>query len=196
MKLSLDKISFGKKLVAKADIIKNEKPHPCTIYLLERGIDFDYFEKQRSAWKKAEYLEPVEAELESKHSPNFYFDSDIYALEDSKGKCLGYCEQDEYKDRNILITLETCPKYCADNEKRKVKYVGETLLTFLAALAKKEDKNAFTVHTVVSGAQDFYTKCGFDDGSEGMGRKLDKNKFSALIQQNQNHTGGGIEFLL
>ena len=38
--------NFQKKLIATANVLKNEKPYPCKIYQLEKGIDSDYFTRQ------------------------------------------------------------------------------------------------------------------------------------------------------
>ncbi len=194
----ISRINFQKKLIAKAGLLKDNKPMPCRIYLLERGTDKDYFKTQGQVWKKAKYLEPVENSLQSrKNNINDVYESSIYAIEDLKGKCLGYCEYDtDDKDKNILITLEVHPRYSVKNEKRKIKYIGETLLAFLAKLTAIENKRKLLIFLPVKSAEQFYEeKCGFKKLKGSVNMEMESKNFDALIAQNKTHTKQAIEIL-
>ena len=198
MKLGSSDINFGKKLVATANVVKvfngKEKSLPCSIYQLEREVDKDYFKTQPKYWKRAAFLDSVEAEIATKHS-KYRPIGDIYVVEDSKGKMLGYCEQDELYFQNALVLIETSPACLSSKKDRKIKYVGETMLAFLVKMAKNQNKAAFAVDSVLDEARDFYSKkCGFEkDGIRTY--ILSEKQFDNFISQNENHTQGKIEFM-
>lgn len=192
----LQNTSFQKKLVAYANVIKNNQPYPCAIYKLEKGIDCDYFIKQGQVWKKAKYLQPVEAELENNFHNPYIGDSEIYVIENKKEKCLGYCHQDTLNKGNEVITLEVHPRYKHENGKRKVKYIGETLLAFLAKLSQRQKKPTLKIDHATKDSRPFYTeKCGFDDEKNDSSPELKQRSFNALIKQNEKHTKGKIIFV-
>ena len=195
---NVNKVKFAKKFIATANVVKvsngKEKPIPCSIYKLERGIDKDYFKTQPKYWKKAAFADSIEAELLTKSSQSRPF-GDIYTIEDSKGKMLGYCEQDELYFQNVLALVETSPAYKNAKKDRKIKYVGETMLAFLVKMAKNQNKAAFAVDSVLDEARDFYSKkCGFEkDGIRTY--ILSEKQFDNFISQNESHTQGKIEFM-
>lgn len=187
--------NFQKKLIATANVLKNEKPYPCKIYQLEKGIDSDYFTRQGQVWKKAKYLEPVEAELKSDFFNLYTGDSEVYVIETPKGRCLGYCHQDNLSERNDVITLEVHPRYKHENQDRKIKYIGETLLAFLVKLSMKESKMSLEIDHASQGSKRFYTEnCGFDSKNNADSLQLNRKKYITLIKQNEKHTKGKIDF--
>ncbi len=189
----LQNVSFQKKLVAYANVIKNKQPYPCTIFKLEKGTDSDYFTKQGQIWKKAKYLQPVEAELEGDFCNLHTGDSEIFVLENPNGKCLGYCHQDTLNKGNEVITLEVHPRYRYENKERTIKYIGETLLAFLAKLSQQQKKSTLKIDHATKNSRPFYTKkCGFNNENSP---ELDKGSFNALIKQNEKHTKGKIAFI-
>ena len=186
-------IQFQKKLIANANVIKNNLPYECQIFELEKGIDKDYFAKQGQIWKKASYLDSIIEELQpQKHT--FIENSQIYVIEDKKGRCLGYCQQDTSDSENEVAIIEVRPDLRYENEKRKIKYVGETLIAFLTKLSARQKKSSLKINRPAKNANDFYIeKCGFKN--DGKSPKLKKTGFNALIKQNEKRTKGTIDFV-
>ena len=162
-------ISFAKKLVATCTIQRNNKTAECNIFELNREEDRDYFYKQecKKDWEENTYLHEVGYALEE----NFPSER-IFVLENKKKQCLGFALIELRNDSKAmdLSLLETCQPYSYRNKDRKIKYVGENLITFLAKLAKKENYEKFCIPISSIFAKNFYFKCGFEfeNAAEGL----------------------------
>ncbi len=187
-------VFFQKRAVAKANVLNGSKPISCTIYQLEEDKDWRYFNKQGAAWKDAEYVDLIADYLKMVHCKKDFSYSGVYVIENQYGECLGYCEYGENKDKNTLYLLETHPKHQNQNVKRKLKYIGETLLAFLAKMSVAKDGD-FEVYYVAKDARDFYAKCGFLGLTDSKIIVKDKNILQKLINQNTRHTKKEIELI-
>ena len=195
---SYSNISFQKKLVAKASVSvadATDKNIPCKIYKLSSEKDKKYFDKMPNIadWENSEFLDDFKRELkfEDKYS-------EIYSIEDKNENCLGLMEllDDVKSEMKSVIYLETCPVNASTNENRKVKYVGESLLAFVAALAKKRKTKVLTVPVFLSSAESFYKdKCGFEQGFS-CGLNMFEDKYNQLIDGNAKHTGHKIKLVI
>ncbi|MBQ3641773.1 hypothetical protein II906_07620, partial [bacterium] len=153
-------ISFGKTLAAKAGFLYNGIPQKGYIYKLNKKEDKDYFEKlmRNRYWSDNNYLHFVQEEFEDKKVKN-----EAYTMEAENGFCLGYAitEKEAIKTKGLEY-IETCPKFSSENEQRNVKYIGESMIAFLAQRVKRDRQKIFLVPAPVIDAVDFYTsKCGF-----------------------------------
>lgn len=190
--------SFKKSLVATCKVKSNSSNNSeCKIYQLDPKKDTDYFLKldKHPDWQDASLTMYISQELNEVAVGNKKSNLDFYSMENKKGECIGYCELVR-TDKNFFVeVLETIPKHSKNNEERKVKYIGETFLSFLANLAKKNDVSKLSL-TSSEMAYDFYIdKCFFKDfNKEDRLVTLDKQDYDKLISQNEEHCGGVISF--
>ena len=196
-------ISFQNNLVASCAVIKEGASFPCKIFELEEFIDKDYFQnlKKDKDWRKNYFLDTMHYKIKWKA-----VDDKIFVLEDEAEKCLGYVllSEDYFTSNKMdIIFLETCPAYIKENNKKKesqIKYVGETLLSFIARLLKGTKTEGICIPQPSNKAIPFYIKnCGFErDDTFRQGLILKEEQFNKLINKNEEHTGSSInifEFL-
>ncbi len=187
------KINFQKKQVAKCMVLQDSKPVPCKISLLEdTPEDRRYLLKAVNSpdWQNNHYLDLIEETLNDGISIN-------YVLEDKKGNCLAFCEitKDVYYGKNYtnIVLFESMPS----RKKRKFKYLGETLINFIAQISNNPDEKLI-IGFSANNAKKFYRKCKFNDGKtkDKFDFIFDKQRLKKLKKQNQNHTGSAIEFIV
>ena len=96
------------------------------------------------------------------------------------------------------MLLETAPKLVSWNTKNfsQYKYIGETLISFLAKKCLKEKKLHLDVEPSVS-AEHFYTQnCFFKKPRDiDSSYSLRRSKFKKIIVQNEEHTSSKIRFV-
>lgn len=191
----INNLFFQKKLVAKANVIKKNTPERVNIYELEKEVDKDYFEKisKDENWKNAQFLEFIESDFKYLSKG----EETIYSMEDSSGNVLGLSKISDFMNLKILELIETAPKYSIIKRGRRTfKYIGETMLAFIASLCKKEDKYldiADVVHN--RKVRKFYfNNCGFEDLTCDRAI-LRKNKIDNFLEHNKAHTSLNIELI-
>lgn len=189
-------VSFQKALVAKAGFIRAGQPRTCKIFRLFKDIDNDYFEQVRNKdkWATSAFMKEVSANIK-----NLPEQMRIYVLEDKKENCLGLVELVNLPSSNKkeILFLETCPKYSNSNSDRKAKYIGETLLAFIAKIAKKDKNDKVYISVYTENAKPFYVdKCKFVKASKSSNAiELPKSKFGHFLFQNALHTKRKIELI-
>lgn len=184
------KISFQKTLVKNCTIPdKKNNLHQCSIYKLDLPEDSDYFYKPRKdgKWIGNRFLDEIE------ESVQFTIEGENnYVIENTKGDCLGYVTTSDDTENKIkeVLYLETCPRYASTNPKRGLKYIGETLLSYVVELADKNGFDCVSIPIISRKAEKFYIKkCGFkEEPDDASGVILYKKDYSQLIEQNKNHT--------
>ena len=192
-------INFNKRLEATAAIIKHGKPIPCNIYSLERDKDINYFKDlvKDYNWDCGIYTPFADDNINTLKNGLFY------VMENQRGKCLGYTQisRENINNRNNdkainILLLETCPSYASHHRRRKGKYIGETLIAFIAALAKRTNTDSVCVPYPAEPAYDFYTQnCDFEKYLFEQPRLiLNRSKYDALLYRNEHHTKHKIEF--
>ena len=201
---NLNNVSFQKKLMAKCSVIKYDEPIDCRIYSLEadKKQDRNYFKnlEEDRIWQDNYFVSSLNVAINNKFtSPNDYYKSvDIFVLEDRDESCLGYCEIDRVQKRRMSLNyLETAPEYVNDrkNKKSNIRYIGESIISFLVLLAKKEDKN-LTVWTPSDSARPFYQKkIGFNSPRVNYVLSLDRNLYDTVVNKNKAHTTTGVVLL-
>lgn len=189
-------ISFQKTLVKNCVIPdKRNYSSDCAIYKLDLPEDVDYFSKAQrdKKWNNNRFLDEIEESLQFAIK-----EENNYVIENDKGDCLGYISTSDDNENKIkeVLFLETCPHYASANPKRGLKYIGETLLSYVVDVADKNGFECVSVPIVSSKAEDFYTKkCGFEQDLEDASGEvlLPKKDFHKLIKQNQEHTEVGVK---
>ena len=192
-------ISFKKSLVANCSVLHNTQGSiPCAIYKLSEKEDSDYFEllPNKKDWETARYLEYLISDLQSLSKTPYF---SIYSIENNSGDCLGYTEISEKSNVAYeILLLETAPKLVSWNTKNfpQYKYIGETLISFLAKKCSKEKKSHLDVEPSVS-AEHFYTQnCFFKKPRDlESSYSLRRSKYKKIIAQNEEHTSSKIRFV-
>ena len=191
-------ISFQKSLVAKAAVLKDGQTKDCGIYLLDNFEDKDYFKGliEKKEWDGASFLWKMNTNIICSDDTDKFF-----VLEDEENKCLGYMqvyERDDFSYKKVSF-IETCPTCKNDTKKSNIKYVGETMLAFIAKLSEHFDSGTLIVDRPMPRARGFYeNKCGFayrDYGSVDF-EALYPTEFNKFIKQNEEHTKSSIELLI
>ncbi|MBQ4122890.1 hypothetical protein IJD44_04110 [bacterium] len=194
---SSNKISFKKELVAKTSLCsKKEGEVPCSIYRLEEDIDKHYFFKINNFqdWDSADYFSFM-AYSTSILNALCHDDKDFYVLENNDGDCLSCAQVSKSKNNYTLDIIETVPKYTNPYSKRNsspIKYIGQTMVAFLAKLAQKNEKEYIRVISTID-TKPYYTDvCFFDEDP----LVLYSRKFSELIEKNEENTNSKIELVI
>ncbi|MBR1617377.1 GNAT family N-acetyltransferase [bacterium] len=186
---SISQNSFQKNLVAKGGYLKNCNPHFCNIYQITPEKDREYFlnPKNNSDWRSSLYWRVISTSF-----PNG-MGGDVYVVEDEDDdKCFGFMAiRKNNKTHELDINLiETNPKFQGDSIK-EVKYLGETMLSYLAQYVQNQNLKGVIVKFWDKNAQNFYTqKCGFEGDKILV---LNKDNCSKLVSQNEKHTGIKID---
>ena len=192
-------VNFGKTLKAKACVLNDKGLSvPCHIYELDPKKDCDYFENlsQKESWQKAEYIDFLDEEIP------YIIDTpeeNLYAIETQNGECLGVSTV-MYKPHELILNiLETAPAFVNDGRHKSTpyRYVGETLIAFLAKMAASSNKEYIQTEPADS-AKEFYMKhCHFkpDKDSEDYNVFLRNKSFNRLIKQNEHHTKSKLEVI-
>lgn len=194
---SYSKIPFQKKLVANCTVIKDNSAYPCSIYSLSAEEDKNYFKnlEYEKDWIDGDYLSHADYLISKKAGQR-----EFYTIEDKDENCLGFCCTDLIdKNANRVEVIETVNRAISGNSKSRYKYIGETLLSFLCKLTDKDTKKQeLQIDSPMSTALDFYVKkCGFKFIKTEYETRLalQKEDFSTLTKQNENHTKGKIELV-
>lgn len=194
-------ISFGKTLVATCQIkSKSNDVQKCNIFELNEKSDCDYFEKElkRDEWENSKYMKAMHQIM---NSPFLSKSTRTYSLESQQGDCLGYIatlELNTAKNKENIQYLEVCPSFAFANGERNLKYIGQSLVTFLIAQAQKEGKSKVCVPIYSTSAKDFYyKKCGFEYDEERVdGFAIERKNFDKALDNLKNKTGAEINFVL
>lgn len=197
--IGLNNIFFQKKLVAKCAVKKGTQNEQCSIYKLDSIDDIYYFDDiaKTSEWQRPYFLTSIMYRLGNDIASNDYIN--YYAIENSDNKCLGYCRVDDSIDKFSSLThLEVMSDASHNNPERKYKYIGETLVAFLAKKAKCLKKESVKVPNMSMSAMKFYLdKCKFltRDFINFSSSELPFERFEELETQNAKHTGQTIEIM-
>ncbi len=163
---------------------------PCKIYQLEKGKDEDYFEKMifQKDWQNSRYIMRADDAINENEGSR-----EVFVLENENKKCLGFCVTNDYKDGINLEYIETIPKQKAKNKKRNMRYIGESLMAFLAHRLKGKH---FYIKSVLQEAVPFYDSCSFKQSdNDEYDYKIDEYEKDSVIDINEAHTGEAIELI-
>ena len=192
MKISpIKNIFFQKKLVANCAVKGSDGNVPCSIYRIEDS-DRDYFIKliYKEGWKDYYYATLIDSDIRKNNVDK------IYVIEDSKSDCLGFMKVDtRFEDKSSLEFIEVKPEFKAKNTDRQLKYIGETMLNFLAQITQSSGKEFIIVPHPDSSAVGFYKKCHFTPTGKKREVIMSQEDAEKLDKQNYMHTGSKINFI-
>lgn len=188
-------------LVATCQIkSKTNEVQKCSIFELNEKSDCDYFEKElkRDEWANSKYMKAMHQIM---NSPFLAKLARTYTLENSNGDCLGYIATlilNTAKNKENIQYLEVCPSFAFANGERNLKYIGQSLVTFLIAQADKEGKSKVCVPVYATSAKDFYyKKCGFEyDDEREDGFAVERENFPNVLDDYKIKTGSEIRFVV
>ena len=187
-------ISFNKKLAATCCVMKSTgRQLPCSIYKISSVEDKYYFRRvaRDYNWEKNHFLDCLNYDNENEISP----ETTIYSLEDKYGKCIGAAEITEKDSAFEIDILETAPKFENKRSDSSIKYIGETMVSFVTKLAEAAKKKMVVVHSS-SNAVDFYSKhCHMNYNDKNKYFYLPAYKYGNLLLQNEGHTGKKINIV-
>ncbi len=188
-------ISFNKRLAATCSVVQSTgEPLPCNIYKILPNEDRNYLKKLGNDynWEKNHYLDCLEIDfLEMNELPY----TSIYSIEDKDGKCIGLTEVKENLNTFNIEILETAPRFENKRSDSSIKYIGETMVSFITELAKRTKKHMIEVFSA-SKAVDFYReKCHMNYNDRNKYFYLPAYRYDRLLMQNERHTGSKINII-
>lgn len=182
---------FQKKLMATCNAMQRRSNFQMRFYQLEDS-DKDYFEgiMKNSGWKRSKYALIVHNDIKKQYYP---IDS-VYVVEDDENNCLGFMEADLFDDKKARLEfIEVKLSYQAKNIARTKKYIGETMLNFLAQFVFKSGKEVLLVPFADRSAVGFYKKSAFTKEDE-LVFHLSKRDMKELEKINLKHNKNVINF--
>lgn len=198
--MKIESISFGKKLMARCQIKTNSgEIKPCEIYELKKEEDIDYFckLKKNPEWENGEYIEITNQMM---LSPLLNKGLRTFSLETKDEGCLGYISTHDFDfipNKTYVEFLETCPQYTSQNKKRKIKYIGQSLMAFVVGLAQEQNKTRVCITTTAPKSKKFYSRaCNFRQDYNGNdGLILNSQSYQKFLNRHKENTGKEIEFI-
>ena len=186
-------ISFQKKLVAKAMVQKESMPEEVKIYQLDEQKDIMDLKKasEDRNWYGSFYLDEI-----CEEGSYFIENYDVFTMETKDKKVICYSVVDNNRKKETRLNfIETAPKLsCYNKGNRTFKYIGETMMAFIAKQGSKKD---FVVGTVADRekTKNFYFRnCKFSP-HKTKGAILEQQKLDKFIKANEAHTGKTIELI-
>ena len=185
-------INFGAKIpIAKCQIQKTltKASMPATIYEYDcKDVeDWVALKNQKGSWAYLGLF--TERMLDKYNLSKAMEDFKCYVIEGQKGELLGFVQT---KDR----LLSTDIQLLETSANKEYKYTGKTLLSTVAKIALRENRNNLTVSYPVDSALDFYVKgCGFEPTRATLLR-MNKEGMQELISKTQEQTKAQIVDLI
>ena len=188
-------LNFQKRLVASATIQRNNKPQEVKIFHLNEPNDNEILERALNTkeWMGTYYLPDLNITFLNDFEQNKY-----YVMEDKKGKLLCASVVNERgKKKNKLEYIETAPRLSKYNKgERSAKFIGETMLAFIAKNGKK-DKKELVIPNVAQRSETkkfYFDQCRCNPAGQ-RGAKMPFGVIDFFVKRNESHTKGVIEIL-
>lgn len=188
-------LNFQKRLVASATIQRNNKPQEVKIFHLNEPNDNEILERALNTkeWMGTYYLPDLNVTFLNDFEQNKY-----YVMEDKKGKLLCASVVNERgKKKNKLEYIETAPRLSKYNKgERSAKFIGETMLAFIAKKGKK-DKKELVIPNVAQRPETkkfYFDQCRCNPAGQ-RGAKMPFGVIDFFVKRNESHTKGVIEIL-
>lgn len=186
-------LSFQKQLVARCSVGNFENNLPVKIFHLDQQEDLQELKRAKCqpSWKDNHYLNTLIS-----YFNNDYQKAKYYVMENQNGDVICTSKIVPRGKKDDLEFIETAPTFSTSNHIRKVKYIGETMLAFLAKDAK-EGKKIIEVPLVAPTPKTknfYFNQCGFEKHGRA-GAILTKEKIDMFLKKNEKHTGAKIIIL-
>ena len=188
---------FQKKLIATCAIGQSDKSKKACIYELDSQKDSFELHKMYydNKWQNNNYLEEITEEYER---PNRRKQDRYFIIEDQDKNIVCISVLDTCgNSQNTLEYIETAPSLsCYNINSRPIKFIGETMIAFLAKLTQQQKKDLFVLEVAPKEpTRNFYFEhCGFTSIPEN-NAIMNKDKLEGLIRMNEDHTGSKIEII-
>lgn len=183
----INNLLFEKKLKANCTVLKDGAKYPCKIYEINTQEDSDYFKNNsiNTNWDKSGFWLNMERNFNK-----YYPKQKTYVIEDDR-ECLGFIDTEINNKGQKIEYIESQPQ----NGKRGFKYIGETILAFLANEAQRYNIPKIYIDCWLEEAEGFYHKCGFEGGESDYSSFFIQNpNYGKIIEQNYRHTGEKIDY--
>ena len=189
-------IAFERNLAARASVLsENGDAHSVKIYHLNKEDDVNCLKNviNNANWQNNFYLEEAAICF-----PDDYESEKDYVMEDESGEllCYGILNCDD-KTRNTLKCIETMPSQsCYSDKPRRLKYVGETMLSFFVKQTQCEYKDFYisAIEKRPKTEKFYYNQCGFKPKGK-TGAIMELSEEEKFISSNEHHTKNKIELI-
>lgn len=209
-------IYFQKQLLAKCSIPRTDgTKEECTISILDKKDEKDkhYFANARKnhLWDFGQYISIVDTYLSDASADTEgeldLKSTDFYTIENSSKECIGYCvsyytnKEDSTDDKSSIHVeyLEKIPDLSLDryeNYDYNYKYIGQTMLSFIAKLAKKMNADNINLFMAKATPRFYLNKCYFRRAYPSMNSAyLPAVDYDKLIERNEKNCSSTIDLI-
>ena len=184
--------NFQKRLVGLGAIKQEDISKGVKFFHLDELSDIADLKKARKSahWYGNYYLNDVVA------GNDYYIKNfSVFTMEDESKNVLGFSILDKNDSCTILDIIETAPRLSCYREKRAMKYIGETMMSFIATLSGKKDVKVNVIAPRPKTKNFYFSQCGFSKNIFDGSATLKRRNFKKLIKANEAHTGKKVELI-
>ena len=185
-------VNFQKKLIGLGAIRQEDISKTVKFFQLDDVSDMLDLKKARktSNWFGNFYLNDV-VSGDGYHIQKY----DVFTMEDDAQNILGFSVLERSGPKTQLAIIETAPKLSCYQEKRSIKYIGETMMAFIAKLSGNKDVVVTDIAQRPKTKNFYFSQCKFSKIPFSESAILKRRNFSKLIKKNEAHTGRKIELI-
>ena len=185
-------INFQKKLIGLGAVKQEDISKAVKFFQLDELSDMHDLKQARKSvdWFGNYYLNDV-VNGKGYHIQKY----DVFTMEDEAQNILGFSIIDRNGSQTILDTIETAPRLSCYREKRPMKYIGETMMAFIAKLSGEKDVTVRDIAQRPKTKNFYFSQCRFSKNIFSDGATLRRRNFKKLINANEAHTGKEVELI-
>ncbi len=185
-------INFQKKLIALGAIKQGDISKGVKFFHLDKISDMSDLQRAQKSvnWHGNYYLNDI-VDGNGYHISRF----DVYTMEDEAQNILGYSVINQKGSQTLLDIIETAPKFSTYRESRPLRYIGETMMAFIATISGKKDIGVNDIAQRPKTKNFYFSQCRFSKNKLDDGATLKKTNFKKLIKSNEAHTGKKVELV-
>lgn len=186
------KINFQKKLIGLGAIKAQNVSKGVKFFQLDDFADIADFKAAQKTqnWFGNYYLNDVV------NADEYYFQKfNVYSMEDEASNLLGYFILKHSDKETILSTIETAPRLSCYKEQRPAKYIGETMMAFIASISGDKNVKVFDIAQRPKTKNFYFSQCRFSKIPFSENAILRRRNFKKLINANEAHTGKKVELI-
>ena len=186
------KINFEKKLIGLGAIKQEDISKAVKFFQLDELSDMKDLKKARKTteWVGNYYLNDL-----VEGSDYFHKRFDIITMEDEAQNVIAYSMLSRSGEQTIISTLEAAPKYSCYRENRTRKFIGESMMAFIAALSGEKSVKAPDIAFRKKTRDFYFSQCFFTQVPFSDDGVLMKKNLKKLIKSNEAHTGKKVELI-
>jgi len=189
---NMQSVSFQKKLIGLGAIKQEDISKVVKFFQLDEVSDILDLKKARKTpnWFGNFYLNDV-----VKGNGYYIQKFDVFTMEDEAQNILGFSVLERSGPRTELAIIETAPKLSCYQEKRTTKYIGETMMAFIAKLSGNKDIVVTDIAQRPKTKNFYFSQCRFSKILFSESAILKRRNFKKLINANETHTGKKVELI-